>query len=165
MNRTLTRVLAVSGLVPLALALTVAASAAASKPRAVLVKQADAICRADEAKRAKEPAPPAQNPAKATPAQLKAMVPFMQRDLAITVDEVHRAFALGTPAEPAARAAWTKLHTVLVGGMIPDFERAIAAMKRGDRAATLRAFTRLDRLGPTQTKLENALGLKVCGRG
>lgn len=77
MTRTTTvRLLTSGALVPMALALTAGAATAASKPAAVLVKQGDAICRADEAKRGHIPDPPSfQSPARATKAQLEAAAP------------------------------------------------------------------------------------------
>lgn len=138
MTRTTTRLLTSGALVPMALALAVGAATAATKPAAVLAKHGDAICRADEARRAHIPNPPSfQNPAKATKAQLEAAAPYMARDLAITKDEVHRVFAQGVPAEPAARKEWTRLRGILTGQMIPTYGRVIAAMKAGDRAGVL----------------------------
>jgi hypothetical protein len=165
MTRTTTvRLLTSGALVPMALALAVGAATAAAKPAAVLVKQGDAICRADDAKRAHIPNPPSfQNPAKATKAQLEAAAPYMTRDLAITKDEVRRVFAQGTPSEPAARKEWTKLRRVLTGQLIPTYARAIAAMKAGDHAGVVRAFQALDRVSASQNLLLAELGFKVCG--
>jgi len=164
MTRTTTRLLTSGALIPMALALAAGAATAASRPAAVLVKQGDAICRTDDAKRAHIPNPPSfQDPAKATKAQLRAAAPYMARDFAITEDEVHRVFALGTPVEPAARKEWTKLRGILTGQLFPTYRRVIAAMKAGNRSTVLREFQALDRVGASQNLLLAELGFKVCG--
>ncbi|MBA3844465.1 MAG: hypothetical protein H0X39_17920 [Actinobacteria bacterium] len=125
------------------------------------------VCRAENKKRAANPypAPKFTNPAKATPAQLKAGAPYLARDLAITYDEVHKVFALGTPEETAARTAWLRLKTVLVKYSLPAFAKAVADLKKGDGKLVAADFAKSSRYDAEQTKLQKTIGLKVCGNG
>jgi hypothetical protein len=140
---------------------------AASVPRAVLVKKADAVCTAENKKRAANPypAPKFQNPATATTAQLKAAAPYLARDLAITQDEIKHVFALGVPEEAAARTAWLRLKTVLVKYSMPAFAKAVRDMKAGNGKLVAADFANSSKYDAEQTKLQKTLGLKVCGAG
>jgi hypothetical protein len=158
---------ALGGAIVIALAVIGAsASQAATFPVATLAKKADAICTIENAKRAKNPNPPKfANPAKATPAQIKSTGGYLARDLAITQDEVKKVFALGTPSEPRAARAWKQLRTVLVSESMPAFAKAVAAAKAGDVKAVVADFAAGSKFDATQTKLQNEIGLKVCGKG
>ena len=158
--------LCVSGLALLASLLVVNASLAGTMPVPALAKKADAICKSENKKRAANPNPPTfQDPAKATPAQLKRAGAYLGRDLAITRDEVKRVFALGTPSEPAARTAWLQLRTILTKDSLPAFAKAVAAAKRGDAKAVVADFAVASKYDARQVKLQKTLGLKVCGNG
>jgi hypothetical protein len=142
------------------------ASQAATLPVATLAKKADAICKMENGKRAKNPNPPKfSNPAKATAAQIKSAGGYLGRDLAITRDEVAKVFALGTPSEPAAARAWSQLRVVLVKQSLPAFAKAVAAARAGDVKAVVADFAVSDKLDATQVKLQKEIGLKVCGAG
>lgn len=132
----------------------------------MLVKKADAICRAENKKRAANPfpAPKFQNPAKATPAQIRAAAPYLARDLAITRDEIKRVFALGQPSEPTALRAWNRLRTILETKSIPNFAKAVRDLKTGNGKLDAADFATASKYA-TQTKLQKSLGLKVCGNG
>jgi hypothetical protein len=135
-------------------------------PVTTLAKKADAICKMENLKRAKNPDPPAfTNPAKATVAQIKSAGGYLGRDHAITREEVKKVFALGTPSEPAAATAWRQLRAVLVQRSLPAFARAVAAAKAGNVQAVAADLAISDKLDATQTRLQKAIGLKVCGSG
>jgi hypothetical protein len=155
------------GLIALAALLVAPAfSVAATMPRAALAKKADAICKMENKRRAANPHPPKfSNPAKATPAQLKSAAGYLGRDLAITKDEVSRVFALGTPSEPAARTAWTRLQVVLTKDSLPAFAKAVADARKGQGKLVSADFAASSKFDAEQVKLQKALGLKVCGNG
>jgi hypothetical protein len=161
------RTLAIGGTLLVGLAaIGSTASLAATLPVATLAKKADAICKMENAKRAKNPNPPKfTNPAKATVAQLESAGGYLGRDLAITRDEVTKVFALGTPSEPVAAKAWSQLRVVLVKQSMPAFAKAVAAAKAGDVKAVVADFATADKLDATQTRLQKQIGLKVCGSG
>jgi hypothetical protein len=139
-------------------------ASAATMPVKTLAKKADAICTMENAKRAKNPgAPKFQDPSKATAAQLKSAGGYLGRDLAITRDEVTKVFALGTPSEPAAAAAWAKLHTTLEDHLIAGFGKAVQAAKAGDKQRVIADFKAMNAYEGLENKLVAQLGLKVCG--
>jgi hypothetical protein len=149
-----------------ALVLVLAATAAAADvPRATLAKQADAICKAEDVKRAEvsAAAPQFSNPAKATVKQLRAAAPWFVHARAIFANEVTRIFALGTPREPAARVAWIRLRVVLTKIVLPEFTSATAAAQRGDQKTFATQFTKLSKYGPEELRLQKTIGLKICG--
>ncbi len=153
-------------LVAMLVAAGTGAAVAATMPVATLAKKADAICKMENLKRAKNPNPPTfTNPAKATVAQLKSAAGYLGRDLTITRDEVKKVFALGTPSEPAAATAWRQLRVVLVQRTLPAFAKAVTAAKAGDAKAVVADFAVSDKIDATQTRLQKAIGLKVCGNG
>ena len=148
------------------LAVGAAFSSAGLVPRATLAQRADAICVMENKRRAANPNPPKfQNPAKATSAQIKAAAGYFARDYAITVDELKRVFALGTPTEPAARVAWNRLHFVLDKESMPAFKHAVADFRLGDGKAVVADFAVSGKFDAEQTRLQKAIGLKVCGAG
>jgi hypothetical protein len=158
-----------AGALAVAVAATVVVAGATSAwaptmPVNTLAKNADAICTMENAKRARNSgAPKFQDPGKATPAQLKAASGYLGRDLAITRDEVTKVFALGTPSEPAAAAAWTKLHTTLVDHLIGGFGKAVQAARAGDKQGVIADFKAMNAYEGLENQLVAKIGLKVCG--
>jgi hypothetical protein len=147
-----------------AAALAAGSASAATMPAKALAKRADAICTMENGKRGKLPGRPKfQDPAKATNAQLKAATPYLRGDLAITRDEISKVFALGTPSEPAAATAWTKLRATLQAHMIPVYTKAVEAAEAGNKAAVLAAFKTLDSYDGVENAYAKTIGFKVCG--
>jgi hypothetical protein len=119
-------------------AATLAACGSSSKktiPKAQLISKGDAICTRLEA--GIGPGPNI-NPAKATPAQLKSLAPFLTKNANVVKAEVDQVGALGTPDKDAA-----EFKQILADGrtVANEFQAAATASAAGDRKAFLAAFT------------------------
>jgi hypothetical protein len=130
-------------------------STADSQPAADLVKQADSICREENAKRPKSPTVPA-NP---TPQQLQATADYFKTDLEVTQETLNRLSELAPPE--GKEDQW---KTVLDGFqvVVDNYPDLIDAAESGDREAFVAAIGKIQ--GGTQDLAPAAadVGLKVC---
>ena len=162
------RTRALGGLVALALTLAIASSSlAADVPRATLAKKADAICASANAKvlQFKSRPPNFDAPSNATAKQIKAGAAWFAESLPIVIEQNQKIFALGTPAEPAARTAWNRWHMLVTTVAIPSIKAVVAAAKKGDTKAFAAAFARAEKPSIEGQKLIRGLGIKVCEFG
>ena len=140
---------------------------AAGVPRATLAKKADAICRAENAKllHFKSAPPSFDEPGNATARQIRAGAGWFAESQALLLEENQKIFALGSPAEPAARTAWNRWHTLVTTVAIPTVKAVVAASRKGDTKAFAAAFAKAEKPSIEGQKLISGLGLKVCQFG
>ncbi|HEY1481022.1 MAG TPA: hypothetical protein VGF46_13370 [Gaiellales bacterium] len=142
-----------------------AASARATLiPRATFARKADAICTTENARRAKGPQLTSFTPATATRTQVMKAGKVLAYEYPIGVDEIARISALGQPRELPARAAWTRLHTLLLHTVFPAIRQIAASGTRGDVATFRTQFAALSSHGTEESTYGKAIGFTVCGQ-
>ena len=124
-------------------------------PKSQIISKGDAICRRLDATIGQ---PPNFNPANATTAQLKSIVPFLTKTAQVTTSEVQQVRALGTPSTDAAL-----FKQILADGdtAAAHFRAAAQAATQGNRPAFLATFRQLQAV-PSRGK---QFGFHVCDTG
>jgi hypothetical protein len=155
--------------VALAAALLTALPASAATPHVVLLpaatfaQKADAICKQENAKRAKGPQVGTFTPATATKAQIRAAGKVLQYTYPINVEEIGRIARLGVPREQLPRAAWKRLHTLLVQTAFPAMRKLAQTGVAGNVKAFRSQFTQLATIAQQEAQYTRSLGFTVCG--
>jgi hypothetical protein len=130
---------------------------AESQPAAELVKQADSICREEDAKRPKPPTIP-PNPSQQ---ELQSTADYFKTDLQVTQQTLDRLSQLAPP--DGKEDQWA---TVLDGYrvVIDNYPAMIKAAEAGDEKAFVKAVGKIQ--GGTQDLAPAAadVGLQVCAR-
>jgi hypothetical protein len=155
--------------VALATALLTALPASADAPRVVLLpaatfaQKADAICKQENAKRARGPQIGTFTPATATKAQVQKAGKVLLYTYPINVEEIGRIAKLGLPREQVPRTAWKRLHTLLVHTAFPVLHRLARTGVAGKVKAFRVQFTQLATIAQQEAQYTRSLGFTVCG--
>jgi hypothetical protein len=163
------RAAALAVVVALAAALLTALPASAGTPHVVLLpaaafaQKADAICKQENAKRAKGPQVDAFSPSTATRAQVEAAGKVLMYTYPINVEEIGRIARLGMPREKLPRTAWTKLHSLLVRTGFPAIHRLARTAIAGKVTAFRTQFAQLEAIAQQEAQYTKSLGFAVCG--
>jgi hypothetical protein len=130
---------------------------AESQPVAELVKQADSICREEDAKRPKPPTIPA-NPSQQ---QLQATADYFKIDLRVTQQTLDRLSGLAPPE--GKEDQWA---TVLDGYrvVIDNYPAMIEAAQAGDEKAFVKAIGQIQSGTQDLAPAAADVGLQVCAR-